>query len=270
LWHNRLCIAISPDRISMVRLGRGLKPKLLGKHDEAISASGKQSSWQAAVERLAQILAEPEWKNADVDIVLSNRLAQYAAITFDSQLKKYPEQEAYARHVLNQTYGPHAAQWELRIQRGKDGGRWLVSAVELSLLEGLRQACAAHNLGLRSVTPYLMPVFNRFRNGIKADPAWLVINEPGHSLIVLLNKGEFATINGVSHANTGELPKLLDRENLICGLSQPCKTIYLHALSDDFMPGGGGYEFIPLEPVRPKGYPAASEGLFALAMGGGL
>jgi len=147
---------------------------------------------------------------------------------------------------------------------------WLVSAVDRSLLEGLRQVGATHKIRLRSVTPYLMQAFNRFRLVFKADPAWLVINEPGHSLFTLLNNGEFAAINGVSHSVFHELPMLLDRENLIASLPEPCKTVYLYAPFGEGLPemSAMGYDFHRLKMAIPEGFPG--DGLYALALGGAL
>ncbi len=269
LWRNRLCIAISPERISMLKLGRGLKPKVLGSHDEAVMASANQASWQVSVERLGVLLAGPDCQGAEASIVLSNRLVQYAAITFDAGLKKYSEQEGYARHMLTQTYGPVVGEWDLRIQKGKEGMPWLVSAVDRALLEALRQACATNRLKLRSITPHLMPVFNRFRNTLKADPAWLVVDEPGHALFVLFDKGEFAAINGVNHGGLHELPMLLDREALVAALPEQCRTVYLNTTGSGLPAGAvGGYEVTRLETPVPGNVPQGESGLYALALGG--
>lgn len=269
-WNNRLRIAISPERISLLKLGRGLRPKLPAKHDEAISASGRQPAWRAALESLDAILSQPEWQNAEVDIVLSNRLVRYAAMPFDAQLKDYPAQEAFARYSLIRTYGSVAGQWELRIQRGKAGKPWLVCAIDKALLEQLRQICAAHRLRLRSVVPYLAPVFNRHFRAIKIEPAWLVIHEPGYSLIALLRDKELAALNGVCHDSIRELPLLLDRENLASSLAEPCKSVYLHAPSGNGMSAmpNLGYEFNVLDTALPSGFPSAAEGLYAMALSG--
>jgi hypothetical protein len=270
-WRKRLYIAISPEYISLLKLGRGLKMKILGKHDEAVPSSGKQPSWQAILDRLKQILDEPEWQNAEVNVVLSNRLVRYATITFNAQLQNYSAQEAFARHSFTQVYGAATEQWELRIQHSKPGLPSLVSAVDRVLLEGLRQVCATHKLELRSVSPYLMPVFNHNRNEIKSDPAWLIINEPGYSLFALLSGGEFVTVNGVCHDNLDELPMLLDRENLAGLFAQPCKSVYVYSSVDKLsaMPAMG-YEFSKLDMTMPDGFPSPADGLYAMAMSGVL
>lgn len=267
-WRNRLYIAISPEHISLLKLGRGLKAKLQAMHDEAFAPVGKQPSWQAALDRLTQLFDEPEWQNAEVNIVLSNRLVRYATMLFSAQLKNYSEQEAFARYSLTQTFGATVEQWALRIQHGKTGSPSLVSAVDSALLEGLRQACSAHKLKLHSITPFLMPVFNHYHRAIKNDPAWLVVNEPGYSLLALLSSGEFVIVNSVSHDNLGELPILLDRENLACSSAEPCKSVYVYTASGDKLPTtpAMGYEFNNLDMAAPEGFPSYAEGSYDIIM----
>lgn len=266
-WRSQLYIAISPERISMLRLGRGFRPKLLAKHDEAIGNAGGQASWQATLERLDAILSQPEWQNATVNVVLSNRRVNCAAIPFDAQLKDKSAQEAFARYSLTQTFGPAAAQWDLRIRRGKAGTPWLVCAVDKALLQQIRQICTAHKLKLGLIAPYLVSVFNRHQKVIKPEPAWLVINEPGYSLFALMRDKEFVTLNGVCHDSIRELPLLLDRENLASPLAESCKSVYLHAPSVNgisSMPKMG-YELSVLNTTMPDGFPSTPEGLYAMA-----
>jgi hypothetical protein len=252
----------------MLKLGRGLKPILLAKHDEAIVPAAKQPSWHAALDRFNVLLSQPEWHKAEVNIVLSNRMARFATISFGAQLKNYAAQEAFARHALTQTYGVMVEQWVLRIQFGKAGQPSLVCALDQALLGGLQHACAAHQLRLNLVTPFLIPVFNRFQKTLVSDPAWLVIYEPGYSLLALLSGGEFVAINGVNHNNVEELPMLLDRENLVTTLAEPCKSVYLYAPSGKDLSTipKSGYEVNKLDLAFPDGFPVSSEGLYAMIL----
>jgi len=268
LWHNRLYVALSPERISLIKLGRGLKPVLLAKHDEAIVPVGKQPSWQAGLGRLSELLDQPEWQKTEVNVVLSNRMVRFAVITFGAKLKNYAAQEAYARHALTQTYGAVVEHWVLRIQHGRAGAPSLVSALDQALLNGVQQACAAKQLKLNLVTPYLTPVFNRFQKMLNCDPAWLAIHEPGYSLLALLSGAEFVAINGVNHDQLDELPVMLDRENLVSTLADPCKSVYLHA---PFSKGQSnvfktGYEFSKLDLAVPDSFPSQADGLYAMIM----
>lgn len=266
-WRNRLYLAISPDRVSLIKLGRAWKPNLLAKHDESVAPVGK-AVWQQSLDKVSEMLGQAEWQNAEVDVVLSNRLVRYAIVPFNAQLQSYAEQKAYAGHYLSHAYGDDAVRWEIRIQQGKPDGKRLVSAVDSMLLDGLRQACARHKLKLRSVTPWLMQEFNRHSRKIKADPAWFVLKEPGYSLFVLLSEGELATVNGVSHGSIRELPLLLDRENLAASLAEPCKAVYLDAPWENEQAAipKMGYEFNKLFTPAPAGFPSSAEGLYPMVM----
>jgi hypothetical protein len=233
-WNNRLYITLSPERISLHLWGRGLRPKLLTELDVVIESSAVASSQstQAIVDKLNQLLAKPEWQNAEVGIVLSNRLVRYAVIPFDAQLKKYAEQEAYAKHALRKIYGAVVAQWEIRIQHSNSALPKLISAVDKTLLENVRHVCTIHKLKLRSITPQLLQAINRHAQDIKSNPAWLVMNEPSYTLFALLKNGELPYVSGVNNGNIKELPVLLDRENLSATLDEPCKSVYLYGSAE--------------------------------------
>lgn len=271
-WRKRLYIAVGQSRISMLMLNRGLKGNLLASNDEVIEPVGTQLFWQTVSDRLSQLLAQPEWCDADVHIVLSNRLVRYAVIPSNTLLKSYAEQEAFAKYSLTQIYGIAAEQWSLRIQHGKPSAPWLVSAVDQLLLDRLRHACATKKFKLHSITPYLMSVFNHYRNSIKADPAWLVINEPGYSLFTLWCGGDCISLNGICHDSLSELPLLLDRENLACSLPESCNTVYLHAPAcrNFSTVQKTKYEFNLLGRAVPDDFPSSSDGLYAIALSGAL
>lgn len=267
-WNNRLFVAISPARISMLMLRRGLKPKVLAQYDETFNPIAKQPTCESALNRLTQLLAQPEWQKAEVNIVLSNQLSRFELINFAPQLKQYAAQEAFARYALNQTYGTVTDHWTLRIQSDKKNMLRLVSAVDQTLLHGLQQACATHQLKLKRVTPYLTSVFNHFHKQLHNETAWLVIHEAGYSLLALLSAGQFVAINGVYHDTIDELPLLLDRENLLSTLPETCTKVYLFApaLTKLSAIPKSQYQFSKLELAVPEGFPAQTEGLYAMLM----
>lgn len=271
LWRNRVYVSISPERISMVMLGRGLKPKLLAQFDEAIQPfPSNRPVWQAALDKLAQVLAMHEWQHADADIVLSNRLARFAVIPPSPKLKTHAAQEAFARHVMSQTYGAVTSQWTLRIQHGKATEPWLVSAIDQTLLENLKLICANNKLKLGLVNPYLVPVFNRFSKQIKVDTSWLVITEPGASLFLLSKGGEISSVSSANHDSIKDLPVLLDRENLVSTLTEPCRNVYLHAplMGNLSAMDSLGYQINKLEIVSQQGFPVNAYGHDAMALSG--
>lgn len=246
LWPSRLHISITSGRISVSKSGAGIRRQVTAKHDEAIDASLLDSPWQVLAEKLELLLSKPELQAAGADIVLSNKLVRHAVIPFNSQLKKYSEHEAFARHVLSKTYAADTAQWELRLQR--QGDSWIVSAVDRALLENLRQVCAAHKVKLRSVTSRLVHVYNHHRHAVQAEPSWLISHEPGYSQFAMLNERKIVALNRVNHQTANELPWLLDRENLVAGLPEPCRTVYID-VEVDLLPSfpGEQYAISPLD-----------------------
>ena len=233
LWRNHLYITIEPQRIGLLKLGRGIKPKWIASFQEPIPDTGKKLLSQTISDQLSQLLAEERWQDASVHITLSNQFIRYAVVPFPAQLQNHAEREAFARHSLIQAYGTAAETWVLRIQHGKTGEPCLVSAVDITLLDGLRKACMTNQVKLVSVVPYVMPVFNKHRKVFKDKLIWLVISESGYSSFCLVNDGQFIAFNGVYHDTMLEIPLLLDRENLVCSLLEPCRVVYLCATSNN-------------------------------------
>lgn len=259
-WNKRLRIVVAPDRLRLHKTG------LPDTHDETIECPGGDADWREALERLGTILDQPEWQGKEADILLSNKLVRYARLTFDAQLKDSSAQEAYARYSLTRTYGAVAAQWELRIQRGKAGEPWLVCATDKALLEQLGRFCVSRKIRLRSVMPGLIPVFNRHAGLFSAEPGWLAMHEPGYTLLALLHEGSIVTLSGVRHDSIEELPMLLDRENLLLSLEVPCKRVYLHLPFGGELPAleGSGYEIRKLDMPEPQAKPALFARLHSL------
>lgn len=233
LLHDCLHIVIGHGQIAISRVKGGLRPRLLAQREEKIEDSLLAAPCQELCAKLSGWLADPEWQAPEADIVLPNKLVRHAVISFDAKLKKYSEQEAYARHVLAGTYGPVVAQWELRIHPQGKAAPAIVSAIDRSLLESLRQTLGAHRIKLRSVTSRLVQEFNHLHRAIQTQPAWMVVHDAGHSQFALLSGGKVVSINSANHQGLHELPALLDRENLVAVLPETCKTVYLVMPEDD-------------------------------------
>jgi hypothetical protein len=262
LWRKRLYIGFAPERISMIMLGRGLWPKALARHDEQVDADDKGAKWQAALTRLSKLLESAEWQHADVSLILSNSLCRFATIPHGAQLKSAVARDAFAKHVMKQAYGDVVEQWQLSVQHG------VVAAMDRNLLNGLRQVCATSHLNLKLAAPGLRSVYNRFCPQFNDEACWLVIHEAGHALIALLCGGEIVSINGMGCMSLDELPVLLDRENLLSGLPEPCRQVYLYSpgVQDISALSKSTYQFKPLEFQVPRDFPALSEGAFAMPL----
>lgn len=274
LSSDRLYIVIGHGQISFCKLKGRIRPRLLAQRDVAIDASLISAPWEVLCAKIGEVLADPEWQAAEADIVLSNRLVRHAVIPFNAKLKKYPELEAFARHVLGRIYGAAAGQWELRIHRQGRTAPSIACAVDRALLEYLRQTLAGQKVELRSVTSHLMQVYNHQRRTLQAQPAWMVVPEQGHVQLALLSGNHIAGVHGLNHDGLQDLPMLLDRENLMTALAEPCKTVYVALQQEEVLPvtADARYELVRLEhtganeAVKLPGLPSFRKGLARIVL----
>jgi Fimbrial assembly protein (PilN) len=251
LLRSRLLVFIGPERLSVYKLAGGVRPKLVASHTEALEPPQAGGAWPALAQKLGQVLAIPELRAAEADIILSNKLARHALVPYNAQLKKAAERELYARHVLGKTYGRATAQWELRLSHQKGGAHWIVSAIDRTLVEALQHAFAANQSRVLSIRSRLTLAYNHHKHRSSAEPAWLVIREAGFSLFARLEAGRVVGLGTARHEALNELPSLLDRENLSSGQHGWCKKVYVVAAEDETATvfHGGEYEIDALDPI---------------------
>lgn len=210
-WRERILVSLEPGAVHAVQLRSGEK--------RAVPAP-----W---LDALKDILAG--WEPADVTIVASNRLVRYVVVPRSSEVSEGDEAEALARHHFARVHGERARQWHVRYAPA--GG--LASAVDLSLLEGLREffgQCKRQRLA--SLQPYLMAAFNRWRARIPREGAWLVLHEAGASCVALYERGAWT---GVS-VSRGSVPAeaLVERERLRMGGAGAPKTLLVSDSRDGY------------------------------------
>ncbi len=243
LLRDQLHIALSPDTVAMVRLGRGLRPEVVDRRTFVCEASAHdQKPWARALACLEAGLGELGSGKADAVVVLSNHFVRYALVPWSDQISDRNEEEAFIRLSFSRTFGAEAQHWALRMSPNGYGETQLASAVDQELLDGLEKVTAAHGVRLASLQPYLMTVFNRCRNSIAERTAWFVVAEPGRLCVSQLEQGCWRSLRA---AKTGDdwqqaLLKLLEREFLVSESGMERGTVYLvapHAESETLLPG---------------------------------
>jgi len=230
LWRDHIGISLEPQRLALVRMARGLRPRVTAKHCVAVQLQTGENPWRAALASLVQILDEPEWGNADATVVLSNHFVRYACIPWHEKVSAEDEQLALARHCFTKIYGDAAQQgWELRLSAAQDAAPRLASAVEGGMLEAVHQACTRNNLQLCSIQPFLMAGFNHCAEKIGKNSVWVAVMENGILCLALIKDGQWRRIR--MHRDTGmkNFKVWLDRENLAADLGEPCREVLLFA-----------------------------------------
>lgn len=266
LWRDHLHIALCPDRLVLLRMQRGLRPRPGAKL--VISCDGAHG-WECVLAALAGEAAKPEWQNADVTIVLSNHFVRYQLLPWNDQLSGDEERAALVRHCYSEVYGAAAADWELRWSEEHHGAPWLASAVESALLERLRALLQHNALHLHSVQPYLMAAFNRWRKEFNGERQWFVLGEPGRLCVAQLQAGHWRSIR--SHRIEGawqeEAALILEREMLLADDELP-QEILLQAPEGLSSIGGVARQIRQLQPGTLPGLSAADEKHYAMLLGG--
>lgn len=266
-WRDRLHIALCPDRVVMLRIQRGLRPRPGAK--QIISCDGEHG-WECALAGLARALVKPEWRNAEVTVILSNHFVRYQLVAWSDQLGSDEERAALMRHCYSEVYGSAVADWELRWSEDQPGAPWLASAVERSLLDRLRETLRPAGLHLYSVQPYLMAAFNRWRNKFTGARQWFVLGEPGRVCVSQIQEGAWRSIRShrIEGAWKDEAPLILEREMLLAEDDGVPREILLQATEGLISAGGTSRRIRQLQPSPLPGLSAADEKQYAMVLGG--
>ena len=223
---RRVRVGLAPERIVLAGYSGGLRATLTRAEAFNVEPRACAARWQAAVDALPSLLAEP---GCSVTVILSSQLVRYAVLPWNAALKSEDEWLAYARHRLQSVHGAAIEDWDFRVCATAPHGPRLVSATDRALLDALEAGVTAAGGTLESVQPYLMAAFNR------ASPLpgsfWLVIEEPGRLTLALIRDGSWRSVRSrrVDALWRHELPAILERESAALGLEEPCTEVALHA-----------------------------------------
>lgn len=268
LWRDRIGIELSPYRVAWVRMARGFRTNVAAKGAESVSPQTDAPLWQAALERLRQIISREAWKNADVTIVLSNHLVRYDCLPWNEAVKNEEEHLALARHHLTHIYGTAAQNWALRSSPTAKGSARLVAAVDEALLESIRLAMTEAKLELHSIQPYLMASFNRYAKEMYQGDGWFVAAEAGRFALALFRGGQWRHIQLRRGNDIEELHDWLERENLASGEDVSSKEVYLFAPELHKEAAFPAYQLHRLELPACPGYSPVTDVQYAIAMSG--
>jgi hypothetical protein len=272
-WRDRIQIVLCPQRVILVRLGRGLKLKV---QDKAVLPCGEAAAgmppWQPALAALQEALAGPQWRNAEVRVILSNHFVRYLLIDWDESLTGYDEQLAMVRFRFAQTYGEPANTWDYRWNEGYPPAPCVACAIDPPLLAGLRELFgdAGLHLTLAGVQPYLMAAFNHWRNELDGQRDWFLLAEPERLCLSWFQADEWAGLHSqqVDQSWGRDLPQILERVMLLAGATRAPERLCIHApeASEAGLVLGEGWsgKVLRLQPC--PGFVPAKDTAYAMAM----
>ncbi len=196
LWRDEIGIYVSPHRLALTRLARGVSPRSVGEASWANELDG-DTHWTAALNALETLLARPEWQGAVARVVISDHWVRYALVPFSAALSGAAERLTHARHVLTGIYGEVVSQWTVTLADARPGSAQVACALPASLLEELQLILTRHKIPLKSLQPQLVSAYNHWRTQLPDEGAWFVSIEQGSLAAARLGSGGWDRVHSV-------------------------------------------------------------------------
>ena len=196
LWRDEVGAYLSPHRLCLVRMKRGVKPSPVADHELRFE-DVKAEAWGAPLEALRGLLAEAPWAGAHTRIVIADHWVRYAIVPYVASLSSAAERLAHGRQLLGSLYGEAVEGWELCLSEAPPQSTRVICAVPGELVTGLRAACAAAGSPLLSLQPQLIAAYGAWRHALPAANAWFVSIEQGSLAAAHLGPNGWNRVHGV-------------------------------------------------------------------------
>ena len=124
LWRDEIGIYVSPRRVVLSRMKRGLRPLNLAESNRPV-ANEETHQWEATLDALESCLEETTWHGAIGRLIVADHWARYAIVPWSDALTDQDERLQHARYVLAKTYGDVVSQWAVTLNesaRHRPGG----------------------------------------------------------------------------------------------------------------------------------------------------
>jgi len=274
LFPDELRISLASDQLAIERRNigltlAGLKARPVARQVLTIGKPAGRGGCEAVLQALTTALEGIDDRRCRASVILGNSFVRYVLVPRSDLLS--PEDEAsLVRHCFQEVYGEIADQWELRVSPASGLPVQVASGVDRTLLDGLRGVVAAAGVRLQSVQPRLMAVCNEYRMALTAEPAWLVLVEPGNACLGLVAGGGLTRLRSlrIDSAWASDLPVLLEREACLAELDEmPADVLLWHrdGLASG-LPSSASLRIHVLED-RPAPDHAVDEAALAMAQG---
>jgi hypothetical protein len=178
LWRDEVGAYVSPHHLCLVKMQRGVHPKLGAQHEQRFEGVTDEA-WNRPLEALGTLLAQEPWRTSRIRIVLADHWARYAIAPWVAALGSNEERIAYGRQLLASLYGDAVGGWDVRISEAPPGDTRVVCAISNELIAAVRSLCVAHECTLLSLQSQLVASYVTWRHALPDANAWFVSIEPG-------------------------------------------------------------------------------------------
>jgi hypothetical protein len=209
-------VGLSPDRLTAVRLGKGLHPHPVASHDVRLDADAT-TLWGPGLAALQDLLGDAQWQTASVEFVLSSHFVRYAIIPGDSTKQAAEDRAALGSIVFRQAFGNLCQDWHIIQSDAPKGRATLGAAAPSKLLTDLRLAIGKRG-ALHSIRPDVMEAFNRIAEHVGSDPAIFVLVEAGRVTIARITENEWKSVTSrlAPVEDPGAVARLLAEDAALC------------------------------------------------------
>lgn len=228
LWRDRVRIALSPRRAVAVRLGGGLRPKILDYKVVDCAGGDAERPWMPALDALRGVLALPRIAGAIAAVILSDHFVHYLLVPWNPEVVTEQEEIAFAKAHFLRVYGAASQDWAIRLSDGNTAAQRVASAIEQPLLDALSAMLPKYHLRLCSIQPHLMTAFNAW-GGRQVRDGWLAIAEPGRLLLGLRRGGEWISLRSRPLNGAATVSEIIAQERRLLGLEASPERVFLHA-----------------------------------------
>ena len=214
----------------MVRLGRGWNPRPV-RHQEIKLTPDVANPWKPSVDAFRELVRDPSWNTADINVVLSSHLVRYAVIPGDPNAQTAEEQAELGAIVFRKTFGNLCKDWRITQSSASKNTSTLGVAAPAGLLDALHVSVGRQQT-IRSLRPNLMDAFNRIAEPIGRDPAIIVLVETGRITVGQVDDDAWKSIFSrvTSPDDTLGLVKVLAEEAIRCPFS-PQAALWIRDLT---------------------------------------
>lgn len=229
LWCEHARIALAPHRVSLARLARGPRSRVIDCKHMACDLRS-EPNWMVPMEALREMLRHSGVSRASGAVVLSDHFVRYLVLPWSPDLVSDAELLGFARARFTKVYGEAAQRWHVRLSPAPPGHPRLAAAVERSLIDALTEAFAGSAVRIASIQPAFVAQFNEAYSRIRAD-AWLVSAECGRMLIARITDGKWFSVR-VRPTNGTAVPlgAVLEQERMLVGAGEQDAKVYVSLL----------------------------------------
>jgi hypothetical protein len=271
LSRDRLLVSLSPAAMAWVRLRGTFKPQVVGKGSVEADPAFGHEPWAGALAALHAAAAAWQRDRLAVTVVLSNQFVRYALLDRPRRGVSREEELALASFHFKRLHGERAAAWDVRVTATDRSSVKVASAVDRTLLDAIKAVFPRESRAkLKSVQPYLMCAFNRWRGKLDKRGGWLVLVEPGQVCIAMLAGKAWGAVQSVR--SRPDAPEnwlaLLERERQRTAVHPVPTTVLARTPVAPEVAGGASrdWQLVTLEPPVLLGIEPAERESYAMAL----